>query len=202
MTRWAAPAVIAALLGVTAAPADAAHADRCYKAHSKTLTATKDVRVYWPHAGVFDRLYACAIRTGKSRSLGPTNLGDEGNGVLNPTIGGRYVAFEVSICDRDVDCRRSELRVMDALTGTTRRTQRFGIGAAGVTDLVVRANGTAAFLEAFQTETGTTTYELRRFDGTTSSVLDSGPGLVNGSLALAGATLYWTKDGQPRSAQL
>src|SRR2546423_94912 len=33
-------------------------------------------------------------------------------------------------------------------------------------------------------------------------LLDSGPGVVAGSLALAGSTLYWTKNGRPFSAPM
>ena len=38
--------------------------------------------------------------------------------------------------------------------------------------------------------------------GREERVVDAGPGVEPGSLALAGARLYWTRDGLPQSAQL
>jgi hypothetical protein len=138
------------------------------------------------------------------RYLGRTDIGPIADGVYNVAVSGKYVSFGVQACGTKTveDCRRSYVRVLDVLSGKTWRTP--GVGVRGVTavDLVVRRNGTVAYLALFQAASGGPTYVLRRFDRTNVTDIDSGPDLVRGSLALAGATLYWTKGGQPHSAQL
>ena len=41
-----------------------------------------------------------------------------------------------------------------------------------------------------------------RVRGATEEVLDAGPGIEPGSLAIAGRRLYWTRDGLPLSSAL
>ena len=77
--------------------------------------------------------------------------------------------------------------------------------APAVTDLELRDTGGVAWIARGTVgPLGSNSLEVRKLEpGATASVLlDSGPGVDPGSLALSGATLYWTSAGAPRSAPL
>jgi hypothetical protein len=69
-----------------------------------------------------------------------------------------------------------------------------------VTDLVLASDGSFAWIAAGAPNG----YEVHRLDAgdAADTVVDSGPNIQPGSLALGGRTLYWTRAGRPSSAPL
>jgi hypothetical protein len=76
-----------------------------------------------------------------------------------------------------------------------KRVRKYHESAPGgvVSDLVLKPNGSFAYIA------GDT---VRKADSAGIGQLDPGPAIEKGSLARAGSTVYWTKVGQPFSAQL
>jgi hypothetical protein len=179
----------AALLA--AAPAQADKRENCYPRGTTTSIATADARVYEVGLSDNQRIYACLFSTGKSRPLGrfQTDFG-----ISNEALSGRFVAYQYLDCRED--CSRSEVRVLDLKTGAKRKSPKAGTGSGGITGLVVKRNGSAAWIR----EVGRSYGEVHTFTASGESVLDSGAGIEPFSLALAGSRLYWTKDGLAATA--
>jgi hypothetical protein len=194
----AAAAGAAALSGVGAAPA-LARSTGCYPAHSTTLAASRDVRIFSKRRGYDRPEFACNVRSGATFSLGTSTTGSNGPGITSESIGGRFVAYLILRCDdRAGGCLTAQVRVLDTKTGTVRRGSRGGSGMLGLAGIVVRANGAVAYLRHFVGDT----YELRRLELGGDTAIASGPDIQPFSLALAGRTIYWLSGGSVHSAQL
>jgi hypothetical protein len=74
-----------------------------------------------------------------------------------------------------------------------RRTLRSATSDGYVSQLAIGPRGAFAILVGSA---------LVKADADGEAVLDPGPGIESGSLAFAGALLYWTRDDAPRSARL
>lgn len=168
----------------------------CRADDSSTLLASARARVYRRR----ERLYGCLFRSRERRVLGVRhNLG------LMKTAG-RFVAFSYRTCSSGGGCN-SDVYLSDLSEPARMYHRRHVFGPSDVTDLVLRATGTVAVIADFAATVfdppGTPPRrEIWKVRNGQRTQLDSGIGIASGSLALRNATLYWTKDGQPRSAQL
>jgi hypothetical protein len=124
------------------------------------------------------------------------------------SLAGRYVAYvqEQVVNDRD----EFSVRVRDLRTGRYLHHWEEGTFGPdplyyGPSALVLAPTGSAAWITSYNSPDGDPTirYEVRKSDSTGDAVvLDSGPEIDPRSLARSGATVYWSTDGTPRSAQL
>jgi hypothetical protein len=76
------------------------------------------------------------------------------------------------------------------------------VGNGWTNSIVVKGNGSVAWVVHLIDEAGPREYEVRAFDTTGERVLAKGAHIDPGSLALARSTLYWTQDGKSQSAAL
>jgi hypothetical protein len=176
-------------------------------------------------------IVGCAYRSGRIVTLGPwiegfgTPLGfgpgiDHGTLVLAGSITA-YGYGSGSPCSGTevVDLRDLRTgRLLQSLPTGGLREKIFGgecptiqtiVGAGRPSDVVVTPHGSAAWIweRYYRPESsieifGRTVYTVEAFDKRGVHVLASGEGVAPRSLALAGSTLYWTENGQPRSATL
>jgi hypothetical protein len=209
MKGWAA---IAAVLVWVAAPAPAGAQTRlpktprsCHPAHATTLAASQYARVFRVRAlipSTRTRLtYGCLLSRGRPVRF---HLPDFPTGYGPIALAGRYVAYgSYSDCAAGF-CDPNEVVVQDLRSG--RRSFVDGPLRVGeVTDLVLRATGSVAWIQSQFDETGTIQPGLQVVKaerGAAAVVLAEGTDVARGSLALARTTLYWTKAGAPASAAL
>jgi hypothetical protein len=195
-----ASAVTVAAVLVTAQAPSAARDGRahCAPAGARVVLANARVRVYRDGPEVV----ACWVRTGRETSLGYRESGGSGgfaDVVRQLRLAGRFVAHSLVTC-RD----RCSVRVVvtDARTSRTRaRSVPAGLDPNAVRDLELRPNGSVAWIGPSSAGEGAP-LEVRARDASGERTLDSGADVEPHSLALGGATLYWTKAGRPVSAQL
>ena len=163
-----------------------------------TIAANEHIRVYRRGSSKSYTAYACATKTGRVRKLGSFDL--EGGGARLFRIAGTRVAFD------DLDCSGGSagcigaVRVVDVKSGA-RRAAGNATGTGIARDLELTRTGAVAWTRApasGQPDPG----EVRKLDADGEVVLDAGPDLDKESLAVSGSTLYWTRGGAPRSAQL
>jgi hypothetical protein len=214
-------AVLAAT--VLAASASAAHrsakpAPTCrHVASSRLRLADGQAEVYIAPESRSDPelvVYGCAFRTGRAHELGglpsELNLGGPGgeSGVLDATLAGTVVAYERSLNYEDGGGRdlvfvrdlRTGRVLHEVLTGTRVKPEAGFEGVGAVVALVVKSDGSVAWIVATDAENGTR--QVHAVDRTGSRTLATGSNIAPGSLALAGSTLYWTQGGQAQSATL
>jgi hypothetical protein len=121
-------------------------------------------------------------------------------------MNGTVVAYEEDIFEAEEDVRLlvvvRDLRDGKLLhklpTGTVEPPQPSMIGVGSVTGMVIKSDGSAAWIAAEQ-KGG---YQVHTVDKTASHLVASGGDIDPSSLALAGSTLYWTQGGKPVSASL
>jgi hypothetical protein len=183
-----------AVVLTTDASVSTASGSGCDKAGTTTIESTRDVRVYYRGTLGQHRVYACLERTGRSRRLGSFDS-SQGPGINNTIIAGRFVAYQNLDCEND--CAASQIRVIDLGTGKIKRSAAEGPHALRLDGLVLRPNGSVAWIRAFDDGTS----QVRKLDAGGEAVLDSGS-IEAGSLALGSSRLYWTKAGAPMSATL
>jgi hypothetical protein len=88
----------------------------------------------------------------------------------------------------------------ETLTGTKVTPEPATEGLGTVVALVVKSDGSTAWIVATDAENGG--YQVHAVDKTGSRTLATSSAIAPGSLALAGSTLYWTQGEQPMSATL
>jgi hypothetical protein len=197
--------VLAALCaGVPAA----AGAKRANCSSGRTFAIDKHVRVFGIDPDRHDgfgyqysyHAYACLRADGKVRSLGLWESGGEGFDEIGPyhfAVGGRFAAFDFSECGR-TDCAESFVKVVDVRTGKSRHAPLAPPGAGKITDLVVKRNGSVAWIRGFAGGAA----RVERLDSRGHAVLERSPDVGPTSLRLAGSSLHWTSAGTDRSATL
>lgn len=104
-------------------------------------------------------------------------------------LAGRHVAVNSYFCPPDASPCRGDLEVFDLRTGRS----RYGAATDSLIDLVIKPNGSVAYLRGPQ---------LFRIDSRGSALLDEGPGIDGGSLAVNRTRVYWLHDDLPRTASL
>jgi hypothetical protein len=217
-TRRLIPAALACSigLGVALAPSVAAggahtSASACQPFHSKTVLASSTARLFTRRTTNRDHdkvtaLYGC--RSGRR----PVRMASQFAGVVEERFFGSArlagnVASVVSFgSDRGNEPLPQELRVFDLKRRrrTALVTTRAG---AYVADVELQKSGSVAFIEASSSDptAGDPKYdrfEVRKREGGTLTLLDSGAAIDPDSLAVSGSTVYWTNGSQAKSAPL
>ena len=205
--RTAIAAVLAAVLvALAAVPANADAATRkkrapCSAKGSVTMLATERARIYRVGEDEFD-VYGCLYRVNRRHLLTSyfdcdcSRADDQPPGLW---LAGDYVAYNPWSCS-PVDFSCFGRVVSRRLTRIS--LPRFRIeNTARVSDLVLRPNGSIAFIQGPARDFGET--RLRAFDSSGERWLDTGPGIEPESLGLSrGGRLYWKKGGAPFTALL
>ncbi len=180
----------------------------CPRGHKGLLAIDTHAQVWVSEAGT--ELLGCVFGHPRTVSLGPVVcLTPECSGISEPVLTGYFAAFEY---DRYGSPSSDSVEVVDLRTGRRRETPtgiaggpvHSGAEIGGVAAIVCTGAGDAAWI-AFngpRSGSGELVYDVYAYDGHGLRLLDSGTGVGESSLALAGRTVYWTDGGQPRSAVL
>jgi hypothetical protein len=201
MRLIAATALAAVLLaGAVTTPQTGVAAGRAAcSSDGKAIAANSRLRVYRVGPRANFRIYACMLPRGNRRFLARGTDNDDG-GPGRFQVAGRFVAYADGFCSRSscatrvlvVDVRRDRAQ-LDAQPPDTR----------GITDLAVTPGGRAAWVRRIIPFNGSgERYEVVvRAEGGPQTV-DAGSDIAPDSLAISGATVYWTRGGIARSATL
>jgi hypothetical protein len=200
-------ALVLALGVIMLAPASGEARKRhrtCYPAHTKTLVASARARVFRARKVVQDThvTYGCLLSRKRPFKF---YLPDFPSGFDPIVLAGRYAAYgDYSDCAAAF-CDPNSVILQNLRNGHVTFADGPGIRIANVSALVLKRDGSLAWIastldEFGVIEPGRQVVKLER--GTSPVILDSGTGVVADSLALAGSTLYWTKNGTPLSATL
>ena len=211
-------AVVADPGGEKAAAAAKRRRKPCPPARTRTLDAGVHGRVYVAASsnqrdGEQDPVRLCSYRTKRHRFLGY----DDCFNALQPGItrfAGRLLGVGYTECTPGGTF--ALIRVLRVRSGSIARSldpapdvkPLAGGGplltSVNMLDLVMRANGALAWIvEVANPMSGPSGYQVRSSArGKASIVLAAGASIERGSLALAASRIYWTQDGQPRSARV
>lgn len=182
---------VLAALALAPDPAQS-RARACPPAGLRTLTATREVRVF--RKG--EETYACHVRArGRPHFLAGRNY-DETIRVLR--ISGKYVGYS-AVADNDPDT--ASVRVIDVRRGTLERLDRRG---GTVTDLELRPSGSVAWISRLPDGRPAVPlrYEVYSGGDGETELIDEGTDVDPRSLVLRQRTLYWTRGGVRRSVTL
>ena len=157
----------------------------------------------WGQNGRGGQVFACIYSQGRTRRL-PNQTTDDFEFVLRSTISfdGRFVAYGAGTDEPAADTSPSFVVVYDV-----KRARRTRLADAvqnavnsGVSSTVVKANGSVAWIGSSLDDE----HVVQRIDQEGFAELDRGPDVATTSLAKARdeRTIYWTRGGLPRSAQL
>jgi hypothetical protein len=186
-----APAADAAAPAADAGGPRGAHP--CAVRGSHTVLQNRYVRVFSRNLEGRRRLVGCMRRTGLRHRLHSwfnCDCSASDDSAPRVWLTGRYVAINWETCD-DIDPEdcRAFMKVVDARSGRVRHRYDSDV----IDELILKRNGSVAFTAGVQ---------LIRIDTTGTTVLDDG-GIfvfVPQDLSTNGSTLYWTTNGQARSA--
>lgn len=198
-------AVIAAAAVIATAGPASAKTKKC-STGGVTLAASEQSRVFSKAKSDDDPVYACRYKTGKKVKLGTFGNCSDFLSVGLFRLAGPYVAFQSESCG--LVAGEGSVKLVDLRTGQTKFSKAatpipamtMGEPDYGVRSLVLKANGSLAWVGRFEDTSGppNTNY----FVQTKTTTLDMGATIAGGSLALAGSTLYWLKGGTPFTATL
>jgi hypothetical protein len=104
-------------------------------------------------------------------------------------LAGRHVAVNSYFCPPDQSPCSGGMAVVDLRTGRVRHRAKTGALIA----LVIKPNGSVAYVLGPQ---------VIRIAPRGSALLDEGPGIDDGSLAVNRTRLYWLRNNQPQTASL
>ncbi|HWF26469.1 MAG TPA: hypothetical protein VG275_13520 [Solirubrobacteraceae bacterium] len=195
--------LIPAAIGAASGPPASVQA-RCLPRGARSLAADRTARVYSWHSAV----YGCVDATGQLRKLGGAGVCNRLDGAVAPVaLAAATVAYGLERCG--VDTGSSTVVVLNLITGIHRADLPAATLPTGpeshssVTSLVLRRDGAAAWIaRSASLVRRRTTYEVHRFAGGKSSLLDSGGSIAPGSLRLAGSLMTWRHGMATRSARL
>jgi hypothetical protein len=173
--------------------------------------ATRDARLFTREDARRGTLsvYACLDSRNRRFLLSEeeTEPGGSGDTTALPALAGAYVAYALGHFDdsqRYNSAFKGYPEQVVAINLSTAAQLRFPAAtgrspSASVSDLVLSKSGSFAWIGS-----GPAGYEVHRFNvgDAADSVIDSGPDVQPGSLALARATIYWTKAAKPVSAPI
>ena len=197
----AALAAVAALAMPATATAQRSSARACTPAGSKTIAANASIRVFYRRRGT--RPFVCGYRRGRQYALPQFEPGGDRYGPV--ALNGRWAAIgHYPTCGVCID-EDSFVRVINPVAGRT-LSWRLDFDDDGkavrVTDVVVSRRGAAAWIRRDLKTPADVQVQKGEPAADEPALLDSGPGIERGSLALAGTTLYWTNAGVAKSARL
>lgn len=192
-----------AALVIPGSAAGKTHRPTCFPSHTKTIATNAKIRVFQArkvveHAHV---TYGCLLKRKRPVKF---LLPDFPTGYGPIALAAPFVAYGAYGDCAAAFCNPNSVVLQD-LRGRKGRPVQGSVSVASVGSLVLKPNGSLAFIASTFDPNGTVLPGLsvvKVEHGASPVVLDSGPGVDGGSLALAGSTLYWTDDGTPMSAQL
>jgi hypothetical protein len=196
-----------ACAGATAAPV---HRSGCFPPHAETIAKDRAVRVYSIAGKNLSRrsTYACLLRRGTTVTLSTPEQGRLVS-IEHLTFAGPVIAFTRST--HGVDTGSTDIAVVNVASRRTLLTvpQVGGfidacfISFQEVTDLVVTARGSVAWLVRKGAQCKTTTYEVYSAQKSGApTLLEEGPAIAPKSLRLSNGTVSWQNAGQQKSARL
>ncbi|MDQ6776084.1 MAG: hypothetical protein M3071_07670 [Actinomycetota bacterium] len=189
----------------SAAPPSAAARASCLPQGALTLAADRTAQVFSWHGSV----YGCLDATGARQKLGGAAVCNLPPGHVAPVrLVGAIVAYGLEHCG--VDTGSSTLVVRNL--ASARRPENLTAGTLRlgpetfvlVQSLVLRGDGAVGWIAVDESlvRTRRSTYEVHRFTGAKSSLLDSGTGIDPSSLRLVGSRMTWRDGTKARSASL
>lgn len=201
----ASTAILAPGACVSAATPAASGPAHCLPRSAHTLAVDRTARVFSLHGSV----YGCIDATGGRRNLGGGGICNAPPGRVAPVgLTGEIVAYGLERCG--VDTGFSTIVVRDLATGRRLADRPAAILPVGpesyvsVASLVLQSDGAVGWIagdSSLVSHRGTT-FEVHRFEGGKSSLLDSGRAIQPTSLRLAGSRMTWRDGGVTRSASL
>ena len=185
-----APLVLCLLLPASAAAAVPAERP-CVASRSTTVVKSLQARVY-VRGGDNEVLVGCNRVSGRRTVLArgfscECSIADEPDPQV--WLAGRHVAVNQYFCPPDASPCSGSMRVFDLRSGRA----LYGVITGALIDLVIKPNGSIGYLLGQQ---------LYRYDSRGRQLLDEGPGIDGGSLAVNRTRLYWLHDNVPRTAPL
>lgn len=175
-----------------------AHVRRCGPVrHAATLKLSRRLRVYYTESDDTYTTYACLLGGGKPMYLADEEAPPSTAYTYNDffELRGEHVVWLEVQCVLDFDC---QTRIHSA--DVRRRTTRSGRDFHGIPRVLVNEKGFAA--ELVQGRGDPADYSILGFDSTGEHVLDEGPGIDPGSIAIFADSVVWRHDGEQRSAPL
>ena len=230
-SRTLAAFVAAGALLVGAAPADARRGcPSSTSKGAKILAKTREAVVFsksktHPQLGSQAIRFGCMYRVGRNHRLTPFT--DFDNTFANLRLAGRYAAFSWDVEEGAGSTTNHTLYVYDLRTGKVER--RIGDVAPGETNgadsstpvyaIVLKRNASLAWTASFDrkireepvpgghSDVNETVFQVHKIDNELAdrrTMLDEGADIEPDSLALGDdrRTVFWTRGGQPRSAEL
>jgi len=196
--------VLAIVSGVTGSAIAHKRAPLCDSIAGRTVSETAAVRLFRArHSGL--RICARGVR-GAESAFAPSGCMFVDNCAFSQlTLGrGRYYAYALRVDGG----RGNNQERLSVVRGHARLAGGPALDAGGpnfapvhapvdVVAIVVSSAGGFAWIVRDGTVTPTD-YEVHKFDAGRDAMLDKAPGIDPGSLALAGSTVYWTRDGTPQ----
>ncbi|HKP91210.1 MAG TPA: hypothetical protein VJT75_14700 [Thermoleophilaceae bacterium] len=188
----AAAAVVALLIGPSADPL-AKSGGRC-EIQGRVITADSAAVIYRKgDPVVLTNIFVCVQKNGTTRKLGYHEPGY--GGVSSFNLAGKYVAYIRRFCYESGPCV-GEPHTRNVVSNKDRRGSPTPGPAFDVRPLAF-PSGSLAWIRRKES-----TNEVHTLDTAGEHVVDAGPAVDPTSLARSGHTLYWTHDGEPRSAQV
>ena len=174
---------------LVAAPADAAKRHPCNPPHSRTTFDNGTIRLY----SLGDSEYVCGWKSRKRRRVVTSR---PAQGVIEDVaayeVAGRFFLYDTDRCKGSA-CRHGKIELIDIRSGIRHKPVLSVLPPAWV----LTPAGTIGYV----TSPPRTVYSLP-LGAPQPDQLDAGDDIDRQSLAFAGHTLYWTKAGEPRSAQI
>ena len=201
-----------------ATPAQASRGEICSSTGSRTVYATslgrvftKPRRVREPVRGgprFYTAHYSCAHRYNRRFLLAESEFaGEDEYGPFR--FAGPFLAYAFFPSCAACEERQGSVMVQSLRTGRhlydAEAIEHLDTGDESVTDLVVKRNGSVAWIAIHDdppATDGEQDIEVNKRDRSGRARLDTGPGLGPRSLELRGSTLSWSKAGQRVSATL
>jgi hypothetical protein len=201
--------MIVVLSALALAPAAEAKRPSCYGHGWMTVVQSPKVRIFYkyaPDGAIGAYYYGCLRRTGKRTFLTDSSTEQVySNGPSIFRLHGALVAWAESSCGSD-DCNTAaftvDLRSRKPIRSFVESRQDVD---SAITDLKLAASGSFGVVQVDTSNTDRSTPPIYDIIGVTaagSTLLDSGEDIDASSLAIGGPWLYWTRAGQPHSAQL
>lgn len=192
------------LAGPALGTAQAKRHRTCTPAHTKTLAATARVRVFESRKVLPETqtraTYGCLLKRKRPYKF---YVPDFPTGYDHIAVAGQFVAYASRSDCAASFCDPNNVIVQNLKNGKVTFADGPSLRVASVSDVVLEANGSVAWITSIFDEFGAVLPGLevaKAEHGQAAAVLAAGPDIVPGSLALAGSRLYWTQGATPRSA--
>ncbi|MDQ6806542.1 MAG: hypothetical protein M3065_16605, partial [Actinomycetota bacterium] len=177
----------------------------CLPVGATTLAADRGAVAFSWHGSV----YACLAATGARTKLGSATVCNVRPGRVAPVrLVGKFVAYGLASCG--VDTGSSDVVIRNLVTGkrladlTAGTVPRLPESFVLVGSLVLKGDSAAGWIAVDESlvRTRPSSYEVHRFTGGKSFLLDSGVTIDPSSLQLVGSRMTWQDGTQTRSTKL